>query len=47
MQIIIKDEKIFSNFIYRSKWKVAHECIVDTRPFKETCNVTVDDISKD
>ncbi|MCH9808746.1 MAG: aminomethyl-transferring glycine dehydrogenase [Alphaproteobacteria bacterium] len=25
---------------------VAHECIVDTRPFKETAGVTVDDIAK-
>jgi glycine cleavage system P protein (glycine dehydrogenase) len=25
---------------------VAHECIVDTRPFKETAGITVDDIAK-
>ncbi len=26
--------------------RVAHECIIDTRPMKEKCNVTVDDVSK-
>jgi glycine dehydrogenase len=26
--------------------RVAHECIVDPRPFKEKCGVTVDDIAK-
>ena len=26
--------------------RVAHECIIDTRPFDETAHVTVDDIAK-
>ncbi len=26
--------------------RVAHECIVDTRPLKESCGVTVDDVAK-
>ena len=26
--------------------RVAHECIIDTRPLKESCEVTVDDIAK-
>jgi glycine dehydrogenase len=26
--------------------RVAHECIIDTRPFKETANVSVEDIAK-
>ncbi len=26
--------------------RVAHECIIDTRPLKEICDVTVDDIAK-
>ena len=29
-----------------TKGRVAHECIIDTRPLKETCDVTVDDIAK-
>jgi glycine dehydrogenase len=29
-----------------SKGRIAHECIVDTRAFAETANVTVDDIAK-
>jgi glycine cleavage system P protein (glycine dehydrogenase) len=33
--------------LYRGKnGCVAHECIVDTRPFKETAGITVDDIAK-
>jgi glycine dehydrogenase len=26
--------------------RVAHECVIDTRPMKESCNVSVDDIAK-
>ena len=29
-----------------SKGRVAHECIIDTRPFEESAHVTVDDIAK-
>ena len=29
-----------------SKGRVAHECILDTRPFEESAHVTVDDIAK-
>ncbi len=29
-----------------SKGRVAHECILDTRPFEESANITVDDIAK-
>jgi len=33
--------------LYRNaKGRVAHECIIDTRVFKESCGVTVDDIAK-
>jgi glycine dehydrogenase len=33
--------------LYRNhKGRVAHECIVDPRPLKATCGVTVDDIAK-
>ena len=33
--------------LYRGrKGRVAHECIIDTRPFAESANVTVDDIAK-
>ena len=33
--------------LYRNaKGRVAHECIVDPRPLKQTCGVTVDDIAK-
>ena len=33
--------------LYRNhKGRVAHECIVDPRPLKTTCGVTVDDIAK-
>ena len=39
-------EKYFPILFTGANGRVAHECIVDTRPFKETCNVTVDDISK-
>ena len=28
------------------KGRVAHECIIDTRPLKESCGVTVDDVAK-
>ena len=39
-------EKYFPILFTGENGRVAHECIVDTRPFKETCNVTVDDIAK-
>jgi glycine dehydrogenase len=29
----------------KNDW-VAHECIIDCREFKKTCNITVDDIAK-
>ena len=33
--------------LYRNeKGRVAHECIIDPRPFKDTAGVTVDDIAK-
>jgi glycine dehydrogenase len=33
--------------LYRNaKGRVAHECIVDPRPFKTACGVTVDDVAK-
>jgi len=33
--------------LYRgTKGRVAHECIIDTRPYADTANVTVDDIAK-
>ena len=33
--------------LYRNeRGRVAHECIVDPRPLKESCGVTVDDIAK-
>jgi len=33
--------------LYRStKGRVAHECIIDPRKFKDSCGVTVDDIAK-
>jgi glycine dehydrogenase len=33
--------------LYRNaKGRVAHECIIDPRAFKESCGVTVDDIAK-
>ena len=33
--------------LYRNtKGRVAHECIIDTRVFKDSCGVTVDDIAK-
>ena len=33
--------------LYRGrKGRVAHECILDTRPFKESAGVTVDDVAK-
>ena len=35
------------NVLYRgSKGRVAHECILDTRPFADSADVTVDDIAK-
>jgi glycine dehydrogenase len=33
--------------LYRNgRGRVAHECIIDPRPFKDSCGVTVDDIAK-
>jgi glycine dehydrogenase len=32
--------------LYSRNGRVAHECIVDTRPLKETAGVTVDDVAK-
>ncbi len=32
--------------LYSRNGRVAHECIVDTRPMKETAGVTVDDVAK-
>ena len=35
------------NVLFRgNKGRVAHECIIDTRPFMDTAHVTVDDIAK-
>ncbi|MDA4843938.1 aminomethyl-transferring glycine dehydrogenase [Hoeflea poritis] len=35
------------DILYRGdNGRVAHECIIDTRPFKETANVNVEDIAK-
>ena len=35
------------NVLFRgNKGRVAHECIIDTRPFLDTAHVTVDDIAK-
>jgi glycine dehydrogenase len=31
---------------HEDRGRVAHECIIDTRPFKETANVSVEDIAK-
>jgi glycine dehydrogenase len=39
-------EMHFSLLYRNANGRVAHECIVDTRVFKETCGVTVDDIAK-
>jgi glycine dehydrogenase len=41
-----KLETHFSLLYRNANGRVAHECIVDTRVFKETCGVTVDDIAK-
>jgi glycine dehydrogenase len=41
--------RLHSHFpvLYRNaKGRVAHECIVDPRPLKQSCGVTVDDIAK-
>ena len=38
--------KYFPILFSGRKDHVAHECIIDTRPLKETCEVTVDDIAK-
>ena len=39
-------EKYFPILFTGANGRVAHECILDTRPFKDSCDVTVDDISK-
>jgi glycine dehydrogenase len=36
----------FPVLYHNAKGRVAHECIIDTRVFKESCGVTVDDIAK-
>ena len=38
--------RIFRCCIEHAKGRVAHECIVDPRPLKQTSGVTVDDIAK-
>ena len=39
-------EGSFSVLFRGNKGRVAHECIIDTRPFLDTAHVTVDDIAK-
>ncbi|MDB6082762.1 MAG: gcvP1, partial [Gammaproteobacteria bacterium] len=39
-------EHDFSVLYRNTQGRVAHECIVDTREFKESCGITVDDIAK-
>jgi glycine dehydrogenase len=36
----------FPVLYHNAQGRVAHECIIDTRVFKESCGVTVDDIAK-
>jgi glycine dehydrogenase len=44
--IAAKLSKHFKILYTGSKGRVAHECIVDVRPFKESAGVTVDDFAK-